>query len=633
MLISVKFKRKPQTYNSLAGPPVEENEIEITGPATFVTHTSDLYLFVETKDDIHNDQQPPYERFLAREMQKLDNGNFVTLTTWEAHVIQHNSAYAQLFYRSHGGDWIEDTDLATGILSILTWTLGLGVGGPGTYRFTDGVDELGRFDRRGLEIRNVSFTEPFDPKEKNMPLVLSADVYALPANGWTPASPVSWGISLEGFANVEGQETSLTQAPDGKLFTISRNWDGKNPDGKTYASEFKDRTYIATSAPQGNQGNHRAILQAPLVLKGKPCCEKLRDREAKTTTTVPLSGGSVGTISVTYSSNSGLRTSESFGYGWRSWGTERLIIIASGAALTYRDQGDNTLRWSLVNGEYVADHADNYAKIEVGPVEAYRLTFRNQTYMDFNNDGRVVKTVDRNGNAIDFTYTLDGHINTVSDDQGHILYYEYASPTDGQPISIRADDPVNGRQVQFVYYPDTAEIYQQGRLHKIINPAGEVTEFDYEERGLLKSRTEKRPTRGDFIVEYRYDNQGRLFSEVVQNEFGRLFFNNNPNFPNLELILTVAFSVDEYGAIEMEDGECGRDSYFEFDANGSTIYREDNKPLEYTNDCFNNTENRQMMMSYDDPVNPRLVTETVGDNGAITKYVYKTNGDLLSVEE
>ncbi|MFA7484386.1 MAG: hypothetical protein WC314_28100, partial [Vulcanimicrobiota bacterium] len=48
---------------------------------------------------------------------------------------------------------------------------------------------------------------------------------------------------------------------------------------------------------------------------------------------------------------------------------------------------------------------------------------------------------------------------------------------------------------------------------------------------------------------------------------------------------------------------------------------------------FSSSEGISTYFSHNDPVNPFLVTQRIDDNGAITKYTHKTNGDLASVED
>lgn len=176
-------------------------------------------------------------------------------------------------------------------------------------------------------------------------------------------------------------------------------------------------------------------------------------------------------------------------------------------------------RWELDNGEYVSVRPDNDTKLSVNSnsTEArYVLTSRNQTVRNFQADGRPTSITDRNGNSISYNYS-GSSLTSISDGRGRTLYFNYGSRTDGQPIELRADDPLTGRSVSLEYYPDNHEL-SPNRLKKVTNALGLSEEFEYDKFGRLAKHTRVRPNRGNLVTTNFYDKASNRLS--FQNLFG-----------------------------------------------------------------------------------------------------------------
>ena len=210
------------------------------------------------------------------------------------------------------------------------------------------------------------------------------------------------------------------------------------------------------------------------------------------------------------------RAAASFGHGWRSTASARMEETSPDGSLIYKSENGMVMRWEPDgNGAYVPATDDNYVAAEKLS-GGYRLTFKNQTIREFDSAGYLSADIDRNGNTVAYTYS-GGQLDTVSDGKGRSLHYSYGVRSDGQPVSIRANNAPTGRQVQLAYYPDTDPV-SPNRLYQITDPEGDVTEFAYDDSGRMAKMTVVRPTLGDQVIEYLYNLYGQLYLETVNEE-------------------------------------------------------------------------------------------------------------------
>ena len=381
---------------------------------------------------------------------------------------------------------------------------------PGTYRsyqsyYVNEVQqgstvEEGTFEVRGLAFANVRTECPFDPEDG--PGVLTADVYALPGpndshlfSGWTPTADVTWefpSLDLTGTVPVESLQS------DGKFATIVTSWDGKNSEGETFMGVNVPRPRAVAANDGGGNSYTRGLGYAVLYDRKCPCAPETG--EVSFTIPVPIGGSFLlGVLYLTYQGFNACRAPNSFGYGWSSKGSAVLTETPSGDIL-YRDEGSRVMKWNEDNGIYTPSRPDNYAQVQSlgNPGPPYRITFKDRTTREFDASGKLTQEKDRHGNTITYSYTTGGLLETISDGRGGLLTYEYGSRVDGQPISIRSGDPQTGRLVQFGYTGDL--------LTSITNPAGEVTEFEYNADGRLVKQRDVRPLLGDRVIEHTYDD-------------------------------------------------------------------------------------------------------------------------------
>jgi YD repeat-containing protein len=103
---------------------------------------------------------------------------------------------------------------------------------------------------------------------------------------------------------------------------------------------------------------------------------------------------------------------------------------------------------------------------------AFVLTRSNQTRLEFDSQGRLLKSVDTNGVTTEYTYKSDRLVR-VEDDDGHVLNYEYE-----QGVLVRVTDEAEGVLVEYNY--------SQGRLVEVIDRYGHSTKYFYTNDGFLE---------------------------------------------------------------------------------------------------------------------------------------------------
>ena len=127
----------------------------------------------------------------------------------------------------------------------------------------------------------------------------------------------------------------------------------------------------------------------------------------------------------------------------------------------YTDQGGGT--WS---------RSEFFREISSNPDGTFTLTFPDSGTWHFNgfngdpDDGRIIATIDRNGNTLTFAYDLSGRLQTITDTLGRPITLAY---TPGDLIASVTD--FDGRQVRYEYYDGIEPGGNLGDLKSVTTPA------------------------------------------------------------------------------------------------------------------------------------------------------------------
>jgi YD repeat-containing protein len=395
----------------------------------------------------------------------------------------------------------------------------------------------GGFDIRALALGNVRADEPYFNPVTDI-TTIRADVFALPGQnstifpgGWTPSAEVSWHLTLGNPAVLQpgpivmGLDVYLEESgtiptssfawqTDGKFASIAVEWDGSDQFEDHPTDELEQEIFGRSTFKVNAQSLHPDGSEARVRQKGgriltEPCpsCQS-----GSANLSIPL----MGDLFATYASFYSTSPTSSLGYGWSEMSNSRIRENAATGTLVYEGMGGGRMRWDLVSGEYQPHPRNRYvlAQKDNGSTEArYVLTFKSQSTMEFDQDGRLRREVDRNGNFKAYVYGVSGHLDSIEKSRGRNVYFTRRA--DGQPSEVRDGHPITGRLTQLLYYPGTDPVVPD-RLQKVINPEGETIELVYNEAGKISQMIDPR---GIVATEWVYeDDYGRVLEEIHYGE-------------------------------------------------------------------------------------------------------------------
>ena len=309
------------------------------------------------------------------------------------------------------------------------------------------------------------------------------------------------------------------------------------------------------------------------------------------------------------------------GAGWTQPYATRLELPA-GYVRLHGANGATALWKANSDGTFSAP-ARVKATLARGASNSYVVTFPDQTSDVFDNTGRLLRQVDRNGYATTITYDSNGHISYVQDEAGRRL--TYSDDAGGRITSIT--DPIS-RTVSYAYDSngDLATVtdvagqtwhYGYDGKHRIVSirdpgghetintydaesrvssqtdPSGAVTRFAYTEAGMTVTDPHDHQT--------RYDVTGGLISGVVHGL-------------GTDEQSDVAMVRDASGNVTQRTDPDGQITKVDYDAAGNATKITD--PL-----------GRISTMTYS-PTNDLL---TVTDPASTTTYAYDSTGNVTSI--
>ncbi|MCE5264363.1 MAG: right-handed parallel beta-helix repeat-containing protein [Deltaproteobacteria bacterium] len=262
----------------------------------------------------------------------------------------------------------------------------------------------------------------------------------------------------------------------------------------------------------------------------------------------------------------------------------------------------------------------------------------------FDHWGRLFKTENAHGEAVEKTFDESGNLVGVTDPDGFRTTFAY----DRQGNLVAATDPMH-RVTRFTYTPAL------NRLASVTDAANNATAFGYDDRGNLKDKTYPgghkeswqydargnptswtsrrgattsfvydsagRITRRDFAdgtsAVYRYDNRDNL--EEAQDSQGTTTFTYNPHdyltrvaYPGNRWL---AFEYDDIGRRTFSEDQLGYRVAYHYDAAGRLC-------------LLSNGASNIVAYTYDD--SGRLARKSIG-NGVYTTYRYDPVGRLLEM--
>lgn len=237
--------------------------------------------------------------------------------------------------------------------------------------------------------------------------------------------------------------------------------------------------------------------------------------------------------------------------------------------------------------------------------DSFQLQEETGIIYGFNADGRLAEITDPNGNQISVTYT-DGNLTQLTHSSGQTLQLEYNSS--GRIVKITDN---SGRQTTYQYDASGEHLTQ------VTTPNG-VTTYEYNTTGnpATKHALLSITNPGGEQLFYTYDSQGRLASESLNNDIGK-----------------ITYSYDSAGTVTATD-TTGASMQFCFDWRGVPVKTVD--PLGNVSQVDLDSEGNMTRLTgpmglssqftYDDSGNVTQITDPLGIN---TAFEYDPNFNNL----
>ncbi len=476
---------------------------------------------------------------------------------------------------------------------------------------------IGGYDLRTITIKNLYVDKPITNCSKPETITVRGDVCTLPPGddsalfgSWTPNGTVTCEVAAKDLSRsvTYWDPGPVSFSPDtansatGKVKSFELEWNGV--DENDFPLQGNPRMTASAEGPNASGDGGYSYSH-----------EKWTDFICYTCS-CPAGDNSFSIGDLVYSVFDMLEAANSFGYGWTSESTAKLEQIGDG--LYYKGTGSYA-RWTEVEeGVYVPFSPGNYTQVEkdLGSTTArYKLTFRDQTFQEFDENGKLRRAVDRNSNEVTYSYnSTTGYLETVSDGNGRSRHY--TTRADGQPLTKRDNDATMGRLTEYVYYSDTDPDVPD-RLHKIIDPEGNETEFLYYAEGALMSIIDPEGLVASF---FEYDEFGRLAATETYGELRYEVHRFNNETMNQNRIRHYYASLD---ANEIRWHYAYPDQYGNITKTEEII----TYPPDY--DWLFRTTTRE----FQDPNNPNLLTKETDHNLNVTEMAYTSDGKLKTMTD
>ncbi|QUY44819.1 RHS repeat-associated core domain-containing protein [Acaryochloris marina] len=305
-----------------------------------------------------------------------------------------------------------------------------------------------------------------------------------------------------------------------------------------------------------------------------------------------------------------------FGSGWGLAGLQEIVENPDGSVLLIDGDGSEILYDApdTAGGIYKAPPGD-FSNLEKLADGTFKITFKDQTALEFNTDNFLSREIDRNGNETQYIYNNSGNLTTIIDPVGLETTFSY---TNDRITEI--SDPA-GRITQLEY--DV-----MGNLVRITDPDGTSRTFEYDADHHMTAEIDQRGNR----EEATYDFAGRLEQAIrkdgsvievdplqVQGLYTPEETAVNPfNFNGVDFFLNSAPSTFRLGSAES--------TYV--DANGNTIVNTLDQAGQLVSSTDDVGSRPQVRRNQDN-----LITSSTDARGNSTVFSYDDNGNILRVED
>lgn len=274
-----------------------------------------------------------------------------------------------------------------------------------------------------------------------------------------------------------------------------------------------------------------------------------------------------------------------FGRGWTHAYEERLVVTTDGAqvfAICCQGRGKRERMSRSADGRYV-NLTPTFVTLTRNQDQTHTIRDKHGRVREFDADGKLVRIVDRNSNAVTLGYDATGFLTTITDATGRVL--RFTKGPNGRVASMT--DPAN-HVSQFSYD-------NSGNLVKVADPLGQAWTFSYASNGLMSEIVDPR---GKTQMNITYDASRRVSVLMEKDERWEFTYNENEK------------------RTKKEDWE-GNDWTFEYNDTGSITRATD-------------PNGHVIVRAYD---SDRNLTAFTDGNGNTTRYTYDASGNVLSMTD
>lgn len=341
-------------------------------------------------------------------------------------------------------------------------------------------------------------------------------------------------------------------------------------------------------------------------------------------------------ITMTRSYNSQDSSAGPLGIGWTYPYNQALSITsASGSTTASIRYGDGHIENYTLNGSTwtPAPNLLVLATLTSNSDGTYTVTHKDQSWDQYDANGRLIAMTDRNGNRLTFSYDGSGNLIAVADaNGGRGLAFGY----DANGHIVAVTDPL-GLTTNYQY--DSSN-----HLITVTDPAGDSTHYTYDSANRLLTITDPD---GNVPVSNTYDASGRVTQQVnAAGAVTTFTYNTGQTVVTDPLGHTTTYAYDFFYHLVSETDANGNITDYTYDGNGevtSVTDRDGNTTLYSLDSAGNMTSiedaigvaagngNGHTVSNTYDSQN-HLVSMTDAD-GNVTSYTYDAHGNLLSVTD
>ena len=378
---------------------------------------------------------------------------------------------------------------------------------------------------------------------------------------------------------------------------------------------------------------------------------------SETQTDLAVGGRGVGlNLTRTYNSQAGAEGAKSaFGYGWTSSFSDHLVVNKTSKVTTLYQANGSTVPFTEGTGGSFT--APTWTQDTLSGTEGtgYTLMVASQTKYKFAGaSGRLESVTDRNGNATTLAYTAEGRLETITDPTSRKITLAY----NAEGLVGSAKDPL-GHTVKYTY--------ESGNLKSVTQPAEEGLrwQFKYDGSHEMTELTDGRGGKtineynGSHQVTLQKDPAGRELSfeyeafhtKITNKTTGNVtdehFTSNDEPFSitrgfGTTSATTESFAYNAGGYVtSVTDGNEHTTTYGYNSANDRTsMVDPNNNETKWTYDSTHDVETMTTPKGETTTIkreahgNPETIERPAPESKTqITKYKYKTTGELESVED